>query len=158
MKLLNKLNFLFILILMISCTDQSGSNTFKSKFGYTIQLPNNWSEYEDETNTDAFFNTSKWSGNLRLTPVTIDPKKSTQYLKNKIESLDGKAKPFTTKSKFKGLKFSEESGEEYMYYWYVFAKDKMFICSFTIDSNQIDSKENQEALQVVDEIINSLKL
>lgn len=143
---------------MISCVNQSGTYTFKSKFGYTIQLPKNWEEYEDEKNTDAFFNTTEWTGNLRLTPITIDQTKSVQLLKNEAASLNGKAILFTTKSGFEGLKFTEENGEDYMYYWYVYAKDKMFICSFTIDTNQKDSNKNKEELLLVSGIINSLKL
>jgi hypothetical protein len=143
---------------MMSCTNQSGTYTYKSKFAYTIQLPKNWEEYEDEKNTDAFFNTTEWTGNLRLTPIKIDQNKSAELLKNEAESLNGKAELFTTKSGFNGLKYIEVSGVDYIYYWYVFAKDKMFICSFTIDTNQKDSNKNKGELLLVSGIINSLKL
>ena len=34
---------------------------------FKVKLPENWAEYDDAENTYAFFNTEKWSGNLRIT-------------------------------------------------------------------------------------------
>jgi len=45
-----------------------------------------------------------------------------------------------------------------MYYWYVIAENKMFICSFTIDLDKKDTKENQKELTKVTEIVSSIKL
>ena len=75
-----------------------------------------------------------------------------------MESFNGKAEPFKTQEGFEGLKYSEKSGEYFMYYWHVIAKSKMFICSFAIDANKKDSPENQKELKKVTEIINSIKL
>ncbi|REC66641.1 hypothetical protein DRF58_16280 [Epilithonimonas hispanica] len=46
-----------------------------------MKLSENWSEYEtDEKNTNAFFDTTKGTGNLRITPMNYDMKNSTEYL------------------------------------------------------------------------------
>lgn len=158
MKFLYQLCLLIIIFLMNSCSNQPGTFTFQSKFGYTIELPKNWAEYKDEKNTNAFFNTSNWTGNLRITPIKIDQNKREQLLIDEVKSLGSKATLLTTHSGFSGLKFSEESGEDFIYYWYLFAKDRMFICSFTIDTNQKDSNKNKEELLLVSGIINSIKL
>jgi hypothetical protein len=150
--------YLFILLLFMNCNTNTETYIFTSNFGYSILLPKNWAEYDDEENTNAFFDTKKWTGNLRITPIQIDPSKSSALLKSEIDSLGGKAELIKTKEGFEGLKYSKKSNENFMYYWYIFAKDKMFVCSFTVDFDKKDSQENQKELIKVTEIINSIKL
>ena len=142
----------------MNCSNKPETNIFTSKFGYTIELPENWAEYDDEENVNAFFDTSEWTGNLRITPLKIDANKNAELLKSEMESFNGKAEPFKTKTGFEGLRYSEKSNEDFMYYWYVIAENKMFICSFTIDLDKKDNKENQKELTKVTEIVSSIKL
>ena len=150
--------YLFIFLLLMNCSNKPETNIFTSKFGYTIELPENWAEYDDEENVNAFFDTSEWTGNLRITPLKIDANKNAELLKSEMESFNGKAEPFKTKTGFEGLRYSEKSNEDFMYYWYVIAENKMFICSFTIDLDKKDNKENQKELTKVTEIVSSIKL
>ncbi|MEW5677386.1 DUF3805 domain-containing protein [Flavobacterium enshiense] len=141
-----KLLYLFIFLLFMNCKNKSETYIFTSNFGYSILLPKNWAEYDDEENTNAFFDTEEWTGNLRITPVRIDPNKNSELLKSEMESFNGKAELFKTNTGFDGLKYSEKSGEDFIYYWYIIANDKMFICSFTIDLDKKDTQENQKEL------------
>ena len=61
-----------LFIMTLSISNMSGQ-TFNSEFGYSIILPYNWSEYEleDEKNTNGFFDTSEWTGNLRVKTLNI---------------------------------------------------------------------------------------
>ncbi|MFV8345689.1 DUF3805 domain-containing protein [Flavobacterium sp. ZB4P13] len=131
---------------------------FISEFGYIIVLPGNWAEYDDEKNTNAFFDTTEWTGNLRITPIKIDPKKGSELLEHEMNSFEGKAEKLKTQNGFEGLKYSEESGEDFIYYWYVIIKDKMFICSFTINLIEKETKKNGVELTKVTKIIDSIKL
>lgn len=57
---------------------------FKSEYKYSIFLPENWEEYEtDEINTNAFFDTTKWTGNLRITPFDYVITDSKEFLEKK---------------------------------------------------------------------------
>ncbi|TPG41712.1 DUF3805 domain-containing protein [Flavobacterium pectinovorum] len=61
-----KFHQLLIFLAIISCNNKSNNRTFVSELGYTIVLPENWDEYEDEKNTNAFFDITEWTGNLRI--------------------------------------------------------------------------------------------
>lgn len=65
---------------------------FNSEFGYSIDLPKNWSEYEleDEKNTNGFFDTSEWTGNLRITSLNIQVENPTEFIKNELASTNCK--------------------------------------------------------------------
>ncbi|KAF2328194.1 DUF3805 domain-containing protein [Flavobacterium daemonense] len=153
-----KQTYFLIFLLFMNCNSKPETDAFVSNFGYSILLPENWPEYEDEDNTNAFFDTKEWTGNLRITPVKIDPNKNSELLKSEMESFNGKAEPFKTKEGFKGLKYSEKNGQDFMYYWYIIAKNKMFICSFTIDLDKKDTPKNLKELEKVAETLNSIEL
>ncbi|MBF6640221.1 DUF3805 domain-containing protein [Flavobacterium sp. J49] len=153
-----KSTYFYIFILFMNCNKKPDNYIFNSNFGYSILLPENWSEYEDEENTNAFFDSKEWTGNLRITPIKIDANKNAELLKSEMESFNGKAEPFKTKTGFEGLKYSEKSNKDFIYYWYIIAQNKMFICSFTIDLDKKETPENQKELIKVTEIINSIEL
>ncbi|MBZ4037653.1 DUF3805 domain-containing protein [Flavobacterium sp. 17A] len=153
-----KQTYFLIFLLFMNCSNKPETYIFTSNFEYSIILPKNWAEYKDENNTNAFFDTEEWSGNLRITPIEIDPNRNSQLLKSEIESFKEKAETFKTKEGFEGLKYSEKSDQDFIYYWHIIAENKMFICSFTIDSNKRNTLKNQEELKKVILIIDSIKL
>ena len=152
-----KFPLLIICMLFMNCNDKIDSQNFVSEFGYSIALPENWAEYDDEKNTNAFFDTTDWTGNLRITPIKIDPKKGKELLETEINSFKGKAEKFRTQNGFDGLRYSEKSESDFIYYWYLIVKDKMFICSFTINFTEKATKKNETEITKVTKIIESIK-
>jgi hypothetical protein len=152
-----KFVLLITFVLFMNCNNKIDSQNFVSEFGYSIVLPENWAEYDDEKNTNAFFDTTDWTGNLRITPIKIEPKKGTELLEDEINSFDGQAEKFKTQNGFEGLKYSEKSEEDYIYYWYLIVKDKMFICSFTINLTEKETKKNEAEIAKVAKIIESIR-
>jgi hypothetical protein len=152
-----KLHRLLIFLVFISCSNKTNNRIYVSEFGYTIFLPENWDEYEDEKNTNAFFDTTEWTGNLRITPIKTDPKKIAELLESEVKDLKGRAEKFKTKNGFEGVKYSETDKENFIYYWYLIVKDKIFICSFTINLTEKETQKNKMELIKVHEIINSLQ-
>ena len=72
---------IIILICFVNCTKNVKMQKFNSEYKYSINIPENWSEYEtDEKNTNAFFDTTKWTGNLRITPMNYEIKNSKEIL------------------------------------------------------------------------------
>ena len=141
----------------MSCNNKTDNQFFVSEFGYTIILPENWAEYEDEKNTNAFFDTKEWTGNLRITPIKTDPKKIAELLESEVKELKGKAEKFKTKNGFEGVKYSETDKENFIYYWYLIVKDKIFICSFTIKIAEQETQKNKMELIKVNTIIDSIQ-
>ena len=152
-----KLHHLLIFLVFMSCSNKTNNRIYVSEFGYTIFLPENWDEYEDEKNTNAFFDTTEWTGNLRITPIKTDPKKIAELLESEVKDLKGRAEKFKTKNGFEGVKYSETDKENFIYYWYLIVKDKIFICSFTINLTEKETQKNKMELIKVHEIINSLQ-
>ena len=152
-----KLHRLLIFLVFMSCSNKTNNRIYVSEFGYTIFLPENWDEYEDEKNTNAFFDTTEWTGNLRITPIKTDPKKIAELLESEVKDLKGRAEKFKTKNGFEGVKYSETDKENFIYYWYLILKDKIFICSFTINLTEKETQKNKMELIKVHEIINSLQ-
>lgn len=152
-----KLHRLLIFLVFMSCSNKTNNRIFVSEFGYTIFLPENWDEYEDEKNTNAFFDTTEWTGNLRITPIKTDPKKIAELLESEVKDLKGRAEKFKTKNGFEGVKYSETNKENFIYYWYLIVKDKIFICSFTINLTEKETQKNKMELIKVNKIIDSLR-
>lgn len=148
-----KFHQLLIFLAFISCNNKSNNRTFVSELGYTIVLPENWDEYEDEKNTNAFFDTTEWTGNLRITPIKTDPKKIAELLESEVKALKGKAEKFKTQNKFEGVKYSQTDKENFIYYWYLIVKDKIFICSFTTNAAEKGTQKSKTELIKVNQII-----
>lgn len=49
-----KFVLLIIFVLFMNCNTKIAKQNFVSEFGYSIILPENWAEYDDEKNTNAF--------------------------------------------------------------------------------------------------------
>jgi hypothetical protein len=129
-------------------------NQFISEYNYSIILPENWSEYEsDEKNTNAFFDTTNWTGNLRITPLNYYIKNPKEYLeKNKIEK---KAELFDWKN-IQGIYFVDNSSNNEINYWFIIENNRLFICSFFI--GQLNGKEEiEKELNKVEIILKTLK-
>ena len=65
-------------------------HNFNSEYNYSIKLPENWSEYEtDENNTNAFFDTIKWTGNLRITVMNYKIENPNKFLSKILIEKEG---------------------------------------------------------------------
>lgn len=129
---------------------------FNSEYGYTIILPHNWSEYEllDEKNTNGFFDTSEWTGNLRITPLNIQVDCPSEFIKSELTDTDYEE---LTWDKIKAFYFSETSDDLYIYYWYLIENLKIYICSFTIDIEIKETDKNHTELVKIEDILKTLK-
>jgi len=152
---MNIIKPLLLFIMTISINYMSGQ-TFNSEFGYSIILPDNWSEYEleDEKNTNGFFDSSGWTGNLRVTPLNIQIENPTEFIKRELT--DTNIKEFTW-DKIKAYFYSEASNDLWIYYWYLIENSKIYICSFTIDIENKETEKNRKELPKVEEILKTLK-
>lgn len=123
---------------------------------FSTRLPENWSEYEDEEGTEAFFNTEQWSGNLRITPVRLggmDIDKTTISFNNNQNEIVVKLGDWTASF------YSERSSDDcIIYYWTIGSKSIRFICSFTIDEEFLNTDRNTKELAVVEEVISNIKI
>jgi hypothetical protein len=130
--------------------------TFNSEFGYSIILPDNWSEYEleNEKNTDGFFDTSGWTGNLRVTPLNIKIDNPTDFIKSELKDTNTKEQNWDNINAFF---YSEASDDLWIYYWCLIENSKVYICSFTIDSDNKETEKNQRELLKVETILKTLK-
>ena len=70
-------------------TNMTG-HKFVSEFGYTIFLPDNWSEYdlENEEKTNGFFDTTEWTGNLRITTLDVQVDNPYNFIKEALSETD----------------------------------------------------------------------
>ena len=146
--------FIITILLFFNNCSKKMENNFKSEYNYSIKLPENWSEYEtDEKNTNAFFDTTKWTGNLRISPMNFDIKNQDEYL-NKLLS-EKEAEKFEWKN-IKGIYFIENKNNEDINYWFLIQNNKLFICSFII--GHLNGKtEIENELNKVDNILKTLK-
>lgn len=130
--------------------------TFNSEFGYSIILPDNWSEYEleDEKNTNGFFDTSRWTGNLRVTPLNIKTDNPTEFIKRELTDTNIKELNW---EKIKAFSYSEPSDELWIYYWYLIENSKIYICLLTIDIDNKETEKNRRELIKVEDILKTLK-
>jgi hypothetical protein len=152
---MNLIKPLLLFIMIISINNMSGQ-TFNSEFGYSIILPDNWSEYEleDEINTNGFFDTSGWTGNLRLTPLNIKIDNPTDFIKSELKDTNTIEKNWDN---IKAFSYSEASDDLCIYYWYLIENSKVYICSFTIDINNKETEKNRSELLKVEAILKTLK-
>lgn len=125
---------------------------------FSTTLPENWSEYDDEEGTAAFFNTDQWSGNLRITPVRLggmDVDKSPTMV-----SLNNNQNEITVKlGKWIASFYSERSSDNCtIYYWTIGSTSMWFMCSFTIDEEFLNTERNEKELAVVEEIIGNIEI
>ncbi|MDX1908283.1 MAG: DUF3805 domain-containing protein [Bacteroidia bacterium] len=130
--------------------------TFNSEFGYSIVLPDNWSEYEleDEKNTNGFFDTSGWTGNLRVTPLNIKIDSPKDFIESELTDTNITELNWDN---IKAFSYSEASDDLWIYYWYLIENSKIYICSFTIDIENKENEKNRKELIKVEDILKTLK-
>lgn len=142
-------------MIFMDCNSQSKSQSFTSEFGYSIMLPENWAEYEDEDNVDAFFDTSKWTGNFRISIVKVNKNIDREFIEDDFRNHDY-AEKIMTQNGLEGFKYSENSKDGKIYYWHLFKNKRVFICSFLINPEN-SAKINEAEIEKVGGIINSIK-
>jgi len=133
---------------------------------FSLTLPNGWSEYEDEEGTYAFFNVKHWTGNFRITPFkweqTNNPgdDKAGKYILGELNDNEGaieiKVGAFSCAHFKKSI--IQDTGEFVIYYWITGQGNNLFICSFTIDKKQEETRENKSELEKVAQIIKSIRI
>ena len=129
---------------------------------FSLQLPENWLQYDDEENVVAFFNTKKWSGNLRITHFfweNADPEtdKASLYTQSEFENEPNAVK--VRLNKWNAVFYSKESESDgLIYFWTMGSKNDIFICSFTFDKPFLNTNWHNDELIVVSEILGSIKL
>jgi hypothetical protein len=139
------------------------ANMFISEYGYSITLPENWSEYEldeDEAGTNGFFNAQEWSGNLRITSMNvknIDVEDREQLISKELSEKGSRKISWGDIFGVFFAKDSEHADDIYIYYWYLIEQKELYVCSFTIDLQNKDSENTRKELGVVEEILKSLK-
>jgi hypothetical protein len=128
---------------------------------FSVKLPKNWAEYEDEKDTFAFFNTDEWTGNLRITPMTFtnkeEEKKAEKYIKE--EAIENNGAVITKVREWEAAFYTKSlSDGNFMYYWVTGIGNQIFICSFTTDQGFLNTKKHEEELLIVKDILNSLQI
>lgn len=127
---------------------------FNSEYNYSINIPENWSEYEtDEKNTNAFFDTTKWTGNLRITPMNYEIKNSKEFLSDELTENNAQNIDWEN---IRGICYVEKQKNEEIYYWNLIENNKLYICSFTV-GNLNGKSEIETELNKVAEILKSIK-
>lgn len=124
---------------------------FISEYNYALNLPETWSEYiTDEEKTNAFFNTKKWTGNLRITP-TNHQFQNPDFL-NELR-IENNATEIMWNN-IHGIQYNDNN--EGIYYWYLIVENTLFLCSFTLGDlpNTIDI---QNELLIVESILKTIK-
>jgi hypothetical protein len=130
------------------------------KFGdiFSLKLPSNWAEYDDGDDLAAFFNTEKWSGNLRITPITVKPSKIAELMKAQLTNKPNAITDELGKWQMVFYSSVSDDGENLIYYWIVGEKRTLLMCSFTVDVSTCASEESHKELAVVKTILSSLKI
>ncbi len=145
---------LIILVSLTNCGKNIKMKKFNSEYNYSVNIPENWSEYEtDEKNTNAFFDTTKWTGNLRITPMNYEVKNSKELLSEELA--EHNAKNIDWKN-IRGIYYVENQKNEEINYWYLIENNKLYMCSFTI-GNLNSKSEIEIELNKVAEILKSIK-
>lgn len=134
---------------------------------FSLTLPANWEEYNDgEEGTYAFFNTTIWTGNLRISPFrwteVIDPNedKAGQFIKEELSSNEGATQIMLGDLNCVQYKkdILQDKDELLMYYWVTGKNESLFICSFTINKKDEQTKQNISELKIVEDIIKSIQI
>jgi hypothetical protein len=141
------------------------SKIFTSESGwFSLTLPEKWEEYDDEEGTYAFFDTESWTGNFRITPLRwTRPENSNEDQAYKFIVKKTRENEAATKIQlgdfacsFYKEDLTNDKENSVIYYWIIGKMNTLFICSFTIDKEQESTKENENALEIVRNIIKSI--
>lgn len=145
---------LIILVSFSNCGKNIKMKKFNSEYNYSVNIPENWSEYEtDEKNTNAFFDTTQWTGNLRITPMNYEIKNAKEFLRELLREENGQNIDWKN---IRGVYYVENEKNEEINYWYLIENNKLYICSFTV-GNLNGKNEIETELKKVTEILESIK-
>jgi len=149
------------------CSNKMEYKEFTSEQGwFTIQLPDNWDEFEDNEGTYLFYDAEKWKGNFRITPLRWDNKKKIDTVPELLaEELEEKSSKKATMVKIGDFDcvfykdYFQEELEEVLTYNWTFGKDNtIFWVSYSTDKEREETESNNEALRVVENVIKSLQI
>lgn len=131
---------------------------FKFSDIFSLKLPSDWAEYDDGDDLAAFFNTVKWSGNLRITPIVVESSKTASLVNSQL--INKPSATMVTLGKWQMVFYSSISSdaENLIYYWIAGKKSTLFVCSFTVDTSTCNSEESHKELSVVKTILSSIAL
>jgi hypothetical protein len=126
---------------------------------FSTSLPDNWSEYDDDEGTYAFFNTDKWSGNLRITPNKWEnsPDIASTIIAGELKN---NPKAVATKiGKWDAAFFSQKGSDETLnYFWTTGTQNYIFICSFSVDMEFLGTDAHNKELSVVETILGNIEI
>ena len=165
--MLSKFNCLLILctVLIVSC--KMDHKKFTSQNGwFSMTIPADWEEFDDDDGTYTFFNSKVWTGNFRVTPfrwTKADDQyqdKASKYITSELTANKEASKIILGNYNCIHYKKSltENNEEIVVYYWMTGEKNKLVLCSFAIDKKQEDTSQNESELQKVQNIIKSITL
>lgn len=144
------------------------SKTFTSPAGwFSLTLPREWDEYDDgEDGTFAFFNSKKWTGNLRITPFrwakvenSIVDQAAAHIERELLQNSEAKRISWGPwlRAHYRET-INQDEDMLISYNWLIGHSNNLFLCSFTIDEEQEPTKENKVAIGQVVGIIQSIKI
>jgi hypothetical protein len=120
------------------------------------------SEYDDEDNVFAFFNTEKWSGNLRIThfrweDVMDAVDKAFLYKQSELKDNPNSiiVKLGDWDATFRG---EQTDNTGIAYFWTTGSKNDLFLCSFSFDKEFHNTDWHNNELITVGEILGSIKI
>ena len=124
---------------------------------FSTMLPENWSEYEDDEGTYAFFNTDEWSGNLRITPYRWegDSNKAAEYINDELNN-NPDAVAIKIGDWNAAFYSRETSDDSLIYFWATGGGNHLFLCSFTVDKNMFGTEKHDKELSIVEEVLNNI--
>jgi hypothetical protein len=129
---------------------------------FSLCLPENWAEFEDEENTSAFFNQEKWSGNLRITSFFWQDKgngidRVSEYIQSELNENPGAE--LIKIGNFDAAFYSKETEEDCIInYWATGIDNHLLLISFTFDKEFLDTNAHNAEMIVVNNILNSIKI
>lgn len=128
---------------------------------YSLEIPSNWAEYDDEDNVSAFFNSEEWTGNLRITafrwPVDVEVDKAFEYIASELDENPGAIR--IKLGEMEAAFYTKEAANDCIIYYWVTGKGiNLFLCSFTIDKSSFNTIRNEEELTVIETMLSSLKI
>ncbi|MES2278478.1 MAG: DUF3805 domain-containing protein [Bacteroidota bacterium] len=129
---------------------------------FSFTLPENWSEYDADEGTYAFFNTQKWSGNLRIssfrwTGVEEGTDKAYDYIISELND-----KPGATLIQLAGYDTAhfQEAGSDQtiILFWITGLNNALLLCSFSFDEELHGTDLQNKEVQVVHEMLNTIQI
>lgn len=95
----------------------------------------------------------KWTGNLRITPISNTVRNPTDFL-NKLQ-FEKNASKINWNISF-GIYYLDKNPKEEIHYWYLIINNQLFICSFSV-GNLKTKNEIKNELKKVENILKTIK-